>query len=224
MDQPKRTDKVRLGGRRWYDRLAAEFKSKENKLLPLGDAYRNLDQLLSETTPDSPCFTDQKEALSFAGQVYNAYQDLRSLPSVLGEYSLAISLHTKRASMAKPDPDDPRREIITLDREVMALGQREVEGIDDFSKKVQSCYDRFLGLDQKMKRIADLMKVLKEEPSSNQPLSALSELFYGGWIKSRNIINSFKELFGYIDELSRYQMFSGREIAFYPFDKLRKMN
>ncbi len=223
MDQPKRTDKVRLGGRRWYDRLAAEFKSKENKLLPIGDAYRNLDQLLSETTPDSPCFTDQKEALNFAGQIYNAYLDLRPLPSLLEEYSSAISLHTKRASRVKPDPNDPKREIMTLDREVMDLGQREVESIDDFSKKVQACYDRFLGLDQKMKRVADLIKVLKEEPSSNQPLSALSDLFDGGWFKSRNIINSFKELFGSIDELSRYQMFSGKEIAFYPFEKLKKI-
>ena len=75
MDQPKRTDKVRLGGRRWYDRLAGEFKSKESKLHPVGDAYRNLDLLLSETTLDSPYFTDQAQAISFASLVYSAYRD-----------------------------------------------------------------------------------------------------------------------------------------------------
>lgn len=222
MDQPKRTDKVRLGGRRWYDRLAGEFKSKENKLIPVGDAYRNLDLLLSETTPDSPCFTDQAQCLSFAGQVYGAYQDLRSLPSILEEYSTAISLHTKRASLVKPDPDDPKREIMTLDEEVIALGQEEIEKITQYGNKIRSCYNRCLGLNQKMKRLTKLTEAMRKEPDSNQP-SELSNLFYGGWIKSRNINNSFKELLGYIDELSRYQMFSGREIAFCPFEKLRKM-
>ncbi|HLD72995.1 MAG TPA: hypothetical protein VJA23_05390 [Candidatus Nanoarchaeia archaeon] len=222
MDQPKRTDKVRLGGRRWYDRLAGEFKSKESKLHPVGDAYRNLDLLLSETTLDSPYFTDQAQAISFASLVYSAYRDLRILPSLLEEYVSAIELHTKRASLVKPDPNDPKREISTLDEEVMALGQEEMRKITDFGNKIQSCYDGLLGLDRKMKKLAKLTEAMRKEPDSNQH-SKLSELFYGGWIKSRTIMNSIKELLGYISELSQYQVFSGREIAFFPFEKLRKM-
>ncbi len=221
MDLPQRTEKIRLNGRRWYDRLAGEFRGKENKLIPIGDAYRNLELLLSETTPDFPCFTNQTKALSFAGQIYGAYQDLRALPSILEEYSTAISLHTKRASIVKPDPNDPKREITTLDREVIALGQEEMERITQYGDKIKSCYDRFIGLDQKMKRVAELIEAMRKDPNSNQP-SELSDLFYGGWIKSRNINHSIKELLGYINELSQYQMFSGREIAFCPFEKLGK--
>ncbi len=224
MDISGRTDRIRLGGRRWYDRLAGEFKSKENKLIPVGDAYRNLDLLLSETTPDSLCFTDQTKARSFAGQVYGAYQDLRSLPSILEEYSTAISLHTKRASLVKPDPDDPKKEIITLDEEVMALGQEEMEKINQYGNKIRSGYDRFLGLDQKMERLAELIKVRKEELHPNQLLSELFDIFYGGWIKSRRGMNSLKEMLGYISELSQYQIFSKRDLVFCPFEKLRKMD
>lgn len=217
MDNSGRTDRMRLGGRRWYDRLVDELKQHERALKKVGEAYRSLDQLLSEPDPEAVYFTGLGQTESLVHQIQDAYAQLSTLPNLLDKYSAAMAFHTRKARKIVKD------QIVT-DPEITRQGEAYSERLAEISDKIESYYEGFWGLTSKMRKMNQLLEEAGESPiSAEKTVRAIRRILYGGWIKRWNAAARFKEIFEELESLSRYELAFKNEINYHPFEKLRKI-
>lgn len=216
----ERNDQIRLDGTRWYDRLSVEFGQYEQQLEKVSEAYRSLDQLLSEPQPEVAYFTDLGQTRSLVHQIQATYAQLSTLPEVLNKYSAAMAFHTRKARKIVGD------QIVT-DLEITQQGDAYSKRLAEWSNEIESYCEGAMGLTSKVRKMCQLVQEIDYESSdpdsAKKTVKAIRKILYGGIIEKWNALSRFRKLFEKINYLSQAEFSFNNGISYYLFKKLKKM-